>query len=115
MRLLIAALMVALNSTASNAFESKILSFTYDGLQRGALIDAQTGVRNAPMLVVLHGGIAGPYWVRRQAQVTLAEQGWVVAWPEAVDDWNDGRTNSRGEPYDDADDAGPGPSDETKT
>ncbi|MEM7056682.1 MAG: hypothetical protein AAF557_03775 [Pseudomonadota bacterium] len=106
MRLMLAALLVAFSAVHSYAFESRVLSFEYDGIDRGALIDAQTGLRGAPMLVVLHGGIAGPYWVRRQAQVTLASQGWVVAWPEAVDDWNDGRTNSRGRPYDDADDVG---------
>lgn len=106
MRVLLAALLVAFTASQTHAFESRILSFEHDGLPRGALIDAERGIQNAPMLVVLHGGIAGPYWVRRQAQVTLANQGWVVAWPEAVDDWNDGRKNSRGEPYDDADDIG---------
>ena len=105
MRALLAAIFMAIASHGY-AFESRVLSFTHDGINRGALIDAQTGVKNAPMLVVLHGGIAGPYWVRRQAQVTLANKGWVVAWPEAVDDWNDGRRNASGQPYDDADDIG---------
>jgi len=106
MRLLLASLLFAVATAHSHAFESRVLSFEHDGIGRGALIDAEAGIQNAPMLVVLHGGIAGPYWVRRQAQVTLANQGWVVAWPEAVDDWNDGRTNARGEPYDNADDIG---------
>lgn len=106
MRMLFAMLLLALCTTNAQAFDSSVLRFSHGGLQRGALIDAQKGVQNAPMLVVLHGGIAGPYWVRRQAEVTLANQGWVVAWPEAVEDWNDGRTNARGEPYDDADDIG---------
>jgi len=106
MRLLLAVLLTALFTTPVTAFESRVLSFEHDGIGRGALIDAQAGIQNAPMLVVLHGGIAGPYWVRRQAQVTLANEGWVVAWPEAVDDWNDGRTNAQGEPYDNADDIG---------
>ena len=38
--------------------------------------------------------------------MTLAREGWVVAWPSAIDDWNDGRTDYEGRPYDTADDIG---------
>ena len=106
MRLLLCALPLFLIVSHAAAFETRTLTLTHDGVSRGALIDAPSDARDAPMLVVLHGGIAGPYWVRRQARVTLASQGWVVAWPQAVDDWNDGRTDSDGEPYDTADDVG---------
>ncbi|MEO0764055.1 MAG: hypothetical protein AAFZ09_20010, partial [Pseudomonadota bacterium] len=71
-----------------------------------ALIDLQPDVEGAPVLIALHGGLAGPMTVRRKARVTLAREGWVVVWPYAIDDWNDGRTDWRGRPFDEADDIG---------
>lgn len=106
MRLLAACFLMLMMAVPAQAFESRNLTLTHDGLRRQVLIDAQRNVQSAPMLVVLHGGIAGPRFVRRRARVTLAREGWVVAWPYAVDDWNDGRVDSDGQPYDPADDVG---------
>ncbi|MEM9059392.1 MAG: hypothetical protein AAGD13_02935 [Pseudomonadota bacterium] len=106
MRTLILALLFTAIAGSSGAFESRRLFLEHENRTREALIDAQQGVRAAPMLVVLHGGLAGPLTVRRRAGVTLARKGWVVAWPSAVDDWNDGRVDSDGNPYDTADDIG---------
>ena len=69
-------------------------------------MDAPRNAANAPVLIVLHGGIAGARSIRRRAQVGLAREGWIVLWPSAVDDWKDGRTDRFGRPYDDADDVG---------
>ncbi|MEO0958062.1 MAG: hypothetical protein AAFY66_06285 [Pseudomonadota bacterium] len=88
------------------AFESRLISFEHDGKTRSAILDAAPGLRNAPMLVALHGGLAGPRSVRRRANVSLAREGWAVLWPYALGDWNDGRTDWTGEPYDEADDIG---------
>lgn len=106
MRLLIAALIALFLAAPADAFESRMLRIQHDGLERRALMDARPDARNAPVLLVLHGGIAGPETVRRRARVGLAREGWIVLWPYAVDDWNDGRTTRFGAPYDDADDVG---------
>lgn len=106
MRLLCLTLLIAAFSLPATAFESRRLQLEHENLTRQALIDAQPGLRDAPLLIVLHGGLAGPMTVRRRAGVTLASQGWVVAWPSAVDDWNDGRVDAAGQPYDTADDIG---------
>ena len=106
MRLLLSALVAAAVSFPATAFESRRLLIEHENRTREALIDLSPDVSNAPMLVVLHGGLAGPMTVRRRAGVTLASQGWVVAWPSAVDDWNDGRVDYDGNPYDTADDIG---------
>lgn len=90
----------------ARAYESRNLVLQHEDRTRQALIDAQPDVRNAPMLIVLHGGLAGPMTVRRRAGVTLAARGWVVAWPSAIDDWNDGRVDWQGNPYDTTDDIG---------
>lgn len=92
--------------SAASAVESRVIRLAHDGIERAALIDAKRGLRDAPVLIVLHGGIAGPRTIRRRAQVSLARQGWIVLWPEAVDDWNDGRTDRLGRAHDTADDIG---------
>lgn len=99
-------LLALLMASPAAAFETKVLRLTHDGETREALMDAPAGVRDAPVLVVLHGGLAGPRTVRRKARVGLAREGWVVLWPSALGDWNDGRTNRAGEPFDTADDIG---------
>lgn len=104
-RILVALLMLAL-PRAGHAFESRVISFEHDGETRAAILDAAPGLRDAPMLVALHGGLAGPRSVRRRANVGLAREGWAVLWPYALGDWNDGRTDWTGEPYDTADDIG---------
>ncbi|MEO0820205.1 MAG: hypothetical protein AAF074_07230 [Pseudomonadota bacterium] len=96
---------LAFASTAE-AVETRAIRLTHDGVVREALMDAPRDARNAPVLVVLHGGLAGPMTVRRKARVTLAREGWIVLWPSAIRDWNDGRVDSGGVPYDDADDIG---------
>ncbi|MEL7466655.1 MAG: hypothetical protein AAFN79_21455 [Pseudomonadota bacterium] len=106
MRVLIATLIALFLAAPVSAFESRVLRIQHDGLDRRALMDARADVRGAPVLIVLHGGIAGPETVRRRARVGLAREGWIVLWPYAVDDWNDGRTRRSGTPYDDADDVG---------
>ena len=106
MRALLMSFLFAILATSVSAFESRRFVVEHDGQRREALIDARSDVQKAPMLIVLHGGLAGPMTVRRRADVTLASQGWVVAWPSAIDDWNDGRVDAEGEPYDTADDIG---------
>ncbi|MEM6972775.1 MAG: hypothetical protein AAF577_08215 [Pseudomonadota bacterium] len=104
---LAAAIVALLTGTASApAVESGILTLSHDGQERSALVDMARDTENAPVLIALHGGLAGPYTVRRKARVSLAREGWVVVWPFAINDWNDGRTDWRGRPHDDADDIG---------
>ena len=105
MRLLLALCLAAVAS-AAQAVETRTLRLQHDGMERRAILDARAGLRDAPVLVVLHGGIAGPEWMRRRARVGLAREGWAVLWPFAIDDWNDGRLDRRGRPYDAADDVG---------
>jgi polyhydroxybutyrate depolymerase len=102
---LILTLLLALSAAASHAFETRRVEIVHDGLTRGAILDAEPSLRDAPLLIALHGGIGGAAFVRRRAAVTLADRGWAVAWPEAVDDWNDGR-RCGGAPCDTADDLG---------
>ena len=106
MRILTVILVFLASLTQAQAFETSRITIPHDGQTREALIDMQPGVRNAPVLIALHGGIAGPNTVRRRANVTLASQGWVVIWPYALGDWNDGRRDGSGRPYDSADDIG---------
>lgn len=105
MRLIAAMILLALAAPAA-AVEAGRISLTHDGQTRAAILDLAPGTRDAPLLIGLHGGIGGASFVRRRAAVTLAERGWVVAWPEALGDWNDGRRRADGRPYNDADDVG---------
>lgn len=106
MRLTLAILAFIATALPAAAFQTGRLVIEHDGIQREAVIDYDPAVADAPVLIALHGGLAGPMTVRRKARVTLAREGWVVVWPSAIDDWNDGRTNTEGEPYDSADDIG---------
>lgn len=106
MRHLLLFLLLSALGLPAQAFESRQLTLQHEDRTRQALIDAQPDVRDAPLLIVLHGGLAGPMTVRRRARVTLASKGWVVAWPSAIDDWNDGRVDHEGRPHDTADDIG---------
>ncbi|GMG83094.1 PHB depolymerase family esterase [Paralimibaculum aggregatum] len=102
------ALLAALFAGPGGAVETRRVTLVHEGVAREALMDAPRNVRNAPVLVALHGGLAGPRTVRRKARVGLAREGWVVLWPaaRAEGDWNDGRTDHAGRPYDTADDIG---------
>jgi polyhydroxybutyrate depolymerase len=102
----ILALAVALLAAPAAAVETRRLALEHDGVERVALMDAPADAAGAPALVVLHGGIGGADWMRRRAGVGLAREGWVVLWPSAVDDWNDGRLDARGRPYAETDDVG---------
>lgn len=106
MRFVLAALVLFASVQVSAAFQSGRLVIEHDGIQREAVVDYDPSVANAPVLIALHGGLAGPMTVRRKAQVSLAREGWVVVWPSALGDWNDGRIDTEGEPYDSADDIG---------
>ncbi|MEL6196433.1 MAG: hypothetical protein AAFT19_01175 [Pseudomonadota bacterium] len=106
MKTLILGLALCLVAIPAAAFETRLIRLNHDGVAREALMDAQSDAADAPVLVVLHGGLAGPLTVRRRARVQLAREGWVVLWPSALGDWNDGRTDHRGEPFDTADDVG---------
>lgn len=99
-------LVLLLIAPAAEAFETRRVTLSHEGITRQALLDIAPGVENAPVLVALHGGLAGPMTIRRKARVSLAAEGWAVLWPYAVDDWNDGRADAWGEPFDDADDIG---------
>ncbi len=101
----IAALSLAVSPSVTQA-ETARLVIEHDGSEREALIDFSPDRTNQPVLIALHGGLAGPLTVRRKARVTLAREGWVVAWPYALGDWNDGRVDTEGVPYDTADDIG---------
>lgn len=106
MRLVLALGFFVISWAGAQAFDTGRLVIEHEGIDREAVIDFQPDTRNAPVLIALHGGLAGPMTVRRRARVTLANEGWVVVWPSAIDDWNDGRTDTEGAPYDDADDIG---------
>ncbi len=97
------ALAVALLAPAGASAQER-LTFEHDGVERAALIDAAPGARDAPLLLALHGGIGSASFARRRAGVTLWRRGWVVAWPEAAPEWNDGRRDGDGDLYNDADD-----------
>lgn len=101
-----AALLALTLSVPAARAEARLLTLEHGGVERRALLEAAPGLREAPVLVVLHGGIAGPEWLRRRARIGLAREGWVVVWPYALDDWNDGRRDARGRLYDAADDLG---------
>jgi polyhydroxybutyrate depolymerase len=107
--LLLAAPGLATAQTAQAAVgrvESRTLALTQDGIERSAILDAAPGLRNAPLLVALHGGIGSAGYIRSRSGVSLARDGWAVLWPEAVDDWSDGRRDSRGAPFSTVDDVG---------
>lgn len=107
MRRIIALLILLVGaSPASATIEGGRLSLTHDGQERSAIIDAVPGVSEAPLLIVLHGGIGRAAMVRRRARIGLAAEGWVVAFPEAVGDWNDGRVRPSGAPFSTVDDIG---------
>lgn len=97
---------IVLSALPAASFETGRIAIEHDGIEREAIIDFRRDTRNAPVLVALHGGLAGPWTIRRKARVTLANEGWIVLWPSAIDDWNDGRVDTDGKPYDTADDVG---------
>jgi poly(3-hydroxybutyrate) depolymerase len=93
MRRLVATLCLLLAAgPVAASFEDGRLSVVHDGVTRTAIVDAAPGLQDAPLLIVLHGGIGRAAMVRRRARIGLAAQGWAVAFPEALDDWSDGRT-----------------------
>ncbi|MEM1276281.1 MAG: hypothetical protein AAGH74_07135 [Pseudomonadota bacterium] len=106
MRHMLLAAALILIATQSHGFTTRTITLLHDGIERQALIDANADLQDAPVLVVLHGGLAGPRTVRRRSGVGLAREGWVVLWPSALGDWNDGRVDADGEAYDKADDIG---------
>ena len=106
MRVTVLLLAAILAAKPAAAFDTKRLVIEHEGIQREAIVDVRPDARNAPVLVALHGGLAGPRTIRRRARVSIANEGWVVVWPSAIDDWNDGRVDTEGKPYDSADDIG---------
>lgn len=106
MKRVIAVVLIWLLALPAVAYETRVIRLNHDGETREALMDAPRDAAAAPVLVVLHGGLAGPRTVRRKARVGLANDGWVVLWPSALGDWNDGRADGNGRPFDTADDVG---------
>ncbi len=104
--LLMALLAAPLSAEAADAYETRRIAMLHDGATRTAILDAAPGLSGAPALVALHGGIGSAAWIRRRADVTLAARGWAVLWPEALDQWNDGRRDRDGAPYATTDDVG---------
>lgn len=105
-RLLAALCLIATAAPVLAAFEDGRLRLEHDGRAREAIVDAAPGLRDAPLLIVLHGGIGRAAMVRRRARIGLAAQGWAVAFPEADGDWSDGRTWPGGGRISDVDDVG---------
>jgi polyhydroxybutyrate depolymerase len=100
------ALAAGLFATAAAAIENGRLTLIHDGAERTAIVDARPGLRDAPLLIVLHGGIGSAEMVRRRARVGVDAQGWAVAYPVAIGDWSDGRTWPWGGRVSDVDDVG---------
>jgi polyhydroxybutyrate depolymerase len=103
LRIVIALLFLA---GAAQASQTTRATLVHNGAERSFILDAAPGLRDAPLLIVLHGGIGGAEFVRRRAGVGLHYRGWAVAWPSAVDQWNDGRRDRLGRPYGSGDDVG---------
>jgi polyhydroxybutyrate depolymerase len=103
---LLAAFVLIAAPAFAAAYETRTITVTHDGVTRPALIDAAPGLHDAPAMIVLAGGLASASKVRRVAGVTLAERGWVVIWPDADVEWNDGRTGENGAPLAAQDDVG---------
>ena len=110
MRMLCTAVLCLLASpflaSQAAAFETSRITIVHDGVERRSILDMPPEARKAPVLIGLHGGLARASSIRRRAGLTLASRGWVVLWPSALGDWNDGRVDWTGDPYDDADDIG---------
>lgn len=98
--------LLAMAASPASGYETRRLTLSHDGRERVALLDAAPDLRDAPLLIALHGGIGGAETIRRRAGVSLAGRGWAVAWPSADGDWADGRRDAQGRPYDAADDVG---------
>jgi len=105
MRLLLAALLfVALAMPATAAGKREI---RHDGKTRSFTIEYPAGPQPAPAIVMLHGATATPDRLRRVAEITLSERGWVEIYPRAIGKrWNDGRMTGEGKPVQDVDDLG---------
>ena len=79
----------------------------HDGEPRRFDVEYPAGPRPAPAVGVLHGGAGTPNRMRRIAQFTLHERGWVEIYPEGIGrEWNDGRTGADGKPLSRTDDLG---------
>jgi len=104
MRYLLAALMLLALALPASAGMREI---EHDGKTRRFYVEFPAGPRNAPAVVVLHGGAGTPSKMRKITEFTLHERGWVEIYPEGIDrQWNDGRTGANGQVLLDADDLG---------
>jgi polyhydroxybutyrate depolymerase len=104
MRYFLAALMLVAMSLPASAGTRKI---EHDGKIRNFYVEFPAGPRNAPAIVVLHGGAGTPSRMRKITHLTLHERGWVEIYPEGIDrQWNDGRTGADGQVLRDTDDLG---------
>lgn len=73
---------------------ARTVSLTFDGTKRSYLIEAPTGRKHLPIIVLLHGGTSSAEGVWRQTSLpTLARsEGFILVAPDAVNKhWNDGR------------------------
>lgn len=79
----------------------------HDGETRRFYVEFPAGPRNAPAIVVLHGGAGTPSRMRKITEFNLHEQGWVEIYPEGIDrQWNDGRAGVDGRVLSDTEDLG---------
>lgn len=79
----------------------------HDGRTRSYIVEFPAGTAPAPALIVLHGGGGSARQVRRQAENTLAAEGWVVVYPDAERRvWSDPRRVLPGAAAPGADDPG---------
>ncbi|HUS53609.1 MAG TPA: dienelactone hydrolase family protein [Thermohalobaculum sp.] len=104
MRYLLAALMLVTLALPASAGMREI---EHDGKTRRFYVEFPAGPRNAPAIIVLHGGAGTPSKMRKITEFTLHERGWVEIYPEGIKrQWNDGRTGADGKILRKTDDLG---------
>jgi polyhydroxybutyrate depolymerase len=104
MRHLLAALMLVMIALPASAGMREI---EHDGKTRRFYVEYPAGPRNAPAIVVLHGGAGTPSKMRQITEFTLHKRGWLEIYPEGIGRrWNDGRTGADGQVLRKTDDLG---------
>lgn len=88
MRLILALILVV---AAAGPAAAGIFEMRHGGVTRRAHIDEPRGPRPAPAVIVLHGGSVTASRMPRVASFELADRGWAVIYPAAIDGrWQQG-------------------------